>query len=253
MQSLITGRRSACATVDRYRASNGIGVDEYTVASDGVTVTVGDCANCRSRNTGQTYYISTRILAPAERYDEVVAMVAKTIATAKPGDSLGEQTVFGPVATKAQFDTAMSYIESGHAEGARATSGGRAGDVQRGYFIDPAVFADVTPQMRIARQEIFGTVITILRYETLDEAVAIANDTEFGLGGLVFSADPARALAVADRMDTGSVGINLFASNHSAPFGGRRASRPGVEYGFEGLSAYLTYKSIYRKPPSEER
>jgi len=205
------------------------------------------------RNTGQTCYISTRILAPAERYDEVVEMVTTTIAAAKQGDPLDEETIFGPVATKAQFDTVMSYIESGHVEGARATTGGRAADVRRGYFIEPTVFADVTPQMRIAREEIFGPVITILRYETLDEAVAIANDTEFGLGGLVFSADPARALEVADRMDTGSVGINFFASNHSAPFGGRRASGLGVEYGLEGLSAYLSYKSIHRKPASEER
>ena len=205
------------------------------------------------RNTGQTCYISTRILAPAQRYDEVVEMVTTTIAAAKQGDPLDEDTVFGPVATKAQFDTVLGYIESGHAEGARVTTGGRAADMRRGYFIEPTVFADVTPQMRIAREEIFGPVITILRYETLDEAVAIANDTEFGLGGLVFSADPARALEVADRMDTGSVGINFFASNHSAPFGGRRASGLGVEYGLEGLSAYLSYKSIHRKPASEER
>ena len=101
--------------------------------------------------------------------------------------------------------------------------------------------------MRIAREEVFGPVLSIIRYDGLDDAVAIANDTSFGLGGLVFSSDPEAALEVAERMDTGSVGINFFASNHAAPFGGRHDSGLGVEYGVEGLSAYLTYKSIHRK------
>ena len=200
------------------------------------------------RNTGQTCYISTRILAPAERYDDVVDMVTTTVAAAIQGDPLDEESVFGPVATKAQFDTVLAHIEVARAEGARVTTGGRAADVARGYFIEPTVFADVAPDMQIAREEVFGPVITILRYETLDEAIEIANATEFGLGGLVFSRDADKAFAVADRMDTGSVGINFFASNHSAPFGGRHDSGLGVEYGVEGLSAYVTYKSIHRRP-----
>jgi aldehyde dehydrogenase (NAD+) len=105
--------------------------------------------------------------------------------------------------------------------------------------------------MRISREEIFGPVICILKYNdaggSADEAVELANNTEFGLGGLVFGADPEAALAVADRMDTGSVGINFFASNHAAPFGGRHDSGLGTEYGVEGLNAYLSYKSIHRK------
>ena len=101
--------------------------------------------------------------------------------------------------------------------------------------------------MRIAREEIFGPVICILRYEDLDEAVALANNTEFGLSGLVFSTSPTKALAVAERLDTGSVGINFFGSNHAAPFGGRHDSGLGIEYGLEGLAAYLSWKSIHRK------
>jgi aldehyde dehydrogenase (NAD+) len=159
--------------------------------------------------------------------------------------------VFGPCATESQYRTVLEYVESGLAEGARATTGGRAaslgGGLESGYFVEPTVFADVTPDMRIAREEIFGPVITILKYETVDEAVALANNTEFGLGGLVFGADPEAALAVADRMDTGSVGLNFFASNHAAPFGGRHDSGLGTEYGIEGLNAYLSYKSIHRK------
>ncbi|WP_020389618.1 aldehyde dehydrogenase family protein [Kribbella catacumbae] len=203
------------------------------------------------RNTGQTCYISTRILAPAERYDEVVEMVTDTVAAAKQGDPFDPESVFGPVATRAQYDTVLGYLRSAEEEGARATTGGRARDGV-GYFVEPTVLADVTPDMRVSREEIFGPVITILRYDTVDEAVELANNTEFGLGGLVFSADQTAAQAVAERMDTGSVGLNFFASNHSAPFGGRHDSGLGVEYGVEGLAAYLTYKSIHRRPKGSE-
>lgn len=203
------------------------------------------------RNTGQTCYISSRILAPASRYDEVVDMITATIAAGKQGDPLDPDTVFGPCATESQYRTVLEYVESGLAEGARATTGGRAarlgGGLEGGYFVEPTVFADVTPDMRISREEIFGPVLCILKYDDVDEAVALANNTEFGLGGLVFGKDPEAALAVADRMDTGSVGINFFASNHAAPFGGRHDSGLGTEYGIEGLNAYLSYKSIHRK------
>ena len=206
------------------------------------------------RNTGQTCYISTRIIAPASRYEEVVRVVADTIAAGSQGDPLDEDTVFGPVATASQYATVMDYIESAHAEGARAVAGGAAttgltGGLENGEFIQPTVFADVTPDMRIAAEEIFGPVISILKYDDsqgVEEAIEIANNTEFGLGGLVFGADEDRALEVARRVDSGSVGINFFGSNHSAPFGGRHDSGMGVEYGIEGLSAYLSYKSIHR-------
>lgn len=198
------------------------------------------------RNTGQTCYISTRILAPAERYDEVVEMVTGTVAKAKQGDPFDDDSVFGPVATRAQYDSVLGYLRSAHDEGARATTGGGARPGP-GYYIEPTVLADVTPDMRVAREEIFGPVITILKYRSIDEAIEVANNTEFGLGGLVFSTDPEAAQSVAERMDTGSVGINFFGSNHSAPFGGRHDSGLGVEYGVEGLAAYLTYKSIHRR------
>ncbi|NJC73054.1 aldehyde dehydrogenase family protein [Planosporangium thailandense] len=199
------------------------------------------------RNTGQTCYISTRILAPAERYDEVVDMVTRTVAAGKLGDPFDSDTVFGPLATREQYETVLGFLASAREEGARVTTGGRPAQVDRGWFVEPTVLADVTPDMRVAREEIFGPVVTVLRYDTVDEAVQIANGTGYGLGGIVFSSDPDAALAVAERMDTGSVGINFFASNHSAPFGGRHDSGLGVEYGIEGLSAYLAYKSIHRR------
>lgn len=210
------------------------------------------------RNTGQTCYISTRIIAPASRYEEVVRMVAETISAGRQGDPLDESTVFGPVAHRAQYSTVMEYVESAHAQGARVVAGGAAADggalgagLEDGVFIQPTVFADVTEDMRISREEIFGPVISILKYDdaggAVDDAIALANNTEFGLGGLVFGHDEARALEVAKRVDSGSVGINFFASNHAAPFGGRKDSGMGVEYGIEGLGAYLSFKSIHRR------
>jgi aldehyde dehydrogenase (NAD+) len=210
------------------------------------TVLVRSCM----RNTGQTCYISTRILAPASRYDDVVDMVTATIAAGIQGDPLNPNTTFGPCATKAQFDTVLEYLESGHAEGGRATTGGRRawldGGLEHGFFVEPTVFADVDASMRIAREEIFGPVICVMKYTDVDDAVALANNTEFGLGGIVFGDDTDAALAVADRVDSGSVGINFFASNHAAPFGGRHDSGLGTEYGVEGLNSYLSYKSIHR-------
>jgi aldehyde dehydrogenase (NAD+) len=202
------------------------------------------------RNTGQTCYISTRILAPASRYDEVLDMVTATIEAGPQGDPLDASTVFGPSATAAQFRTVLDLVESGRAEGARPTTGGRAaqlsGGLEGGYFVEPTVFADVEPWMRISREEIFGPVLSVLKYSNVDEAIELANNTDFGLGGIVFGQDQSAAFAVADRMDTGSVGINFFASNHAAPFGGRHDSGLGTEYGVEGLNAYLSYKSIHR-------
>ncbi|MFE6509154.1 aldehyde dehydrogenase family protein [Nocardioides sp. NPDC057767] len=199
------------------------------------------------RNTGQTCYISTRILAPAERYEEVVDAVAATVAAAKVGDPFDADTVVGPVANRGQYDKVLGYLSTARAEGARVVAGG-APLPGPGNFVQPTVLADVTPEMTVAQEEIFGPVLTVLRYESLDEAVAIANNTPFGLGGVVFSTNPAAAAEVAERLDTGSVGINFFASNHAAPFAGRHDSGLGVEYGPEGLAAYVTYKSIHRRP-----
>ncbi|MBB2506264.1 aldehyde dehydrogenase family protein [Amycolatopsis echigonensis] len=199
------------------------------------------------RNTGQTCYLATRILAPSSRYAEVLDVVTRTVSSAPQGDPFDEQTVFGPMASRAQYETVREYLVSAHDEGARATTGGHPLATDRGWFIEPTVFADVTPDMRIAREEIFGPVVCVLRYDNVDEAVALANDTAYGLGGVVFSADPAAAQAVANRMDTGSVDVNFFGSNHNAPFGGRHDSGIGVEYGVEGLAQYVSYKSIHRR------
>lgn len=200
------------------------------------------------RNTGQTCYISTRLIVTPERYDEVVALAAEVVARAQLGDPLDVATEFGPVATAAQQEVARGLIASGIEEGARVVTGGdRAPAFGRGSWVVPTVFADVDPAMRIAREEIFGPVLTIIPADDVDDAVAIANDTAYGLGGIIFSADEQRARDVARRVDTGSIGVNFFASNFAAPFGGRRDSGMGVEYAIEGLNAYLTPQSIHTR------
>ena len=200
------------------------------------------------RNTGQTCYISTRLVTTPDRYDELVDMVTATVASAPVGDPLDPTTVFGPVASAAQRDRVLGYIRAGVAEGARATVGGDVSEpIPGGAYVAPTVFADVTPDMTIAREEIFGPVITLLRAPSVDAAVEVANDTAFGLGGIVFGGDEDAAFRIARRMDTGSVGINMFASNHYAPFGGRHDSGLGVEYGLEGLAAYLSPQSVHRR------
>ena len=203
------------------------------------------------RNTGQTCYISTRILAPASRYEEVVDMVTEPIAAAPQGDPLDPGTVFGPSANQSQYNTVLEDLASAKEEGARVTTGGGItqldGQLADGLYIQPTVLADVTPEMRVAREEIFGPVITVLKCTDIDEAISLANNTEFGLGGIVFGSDQDRALNVAEAVNTGNIGLNFFASNHAAPFGGRNDSGLGVEYGPEGLAAYLSYKSIHRR------
>lgn len=199
------------------------------------------------RNTGQTCYISTRLIVTPERYDEVVDMVAATVAAARVGDPLDPATVFGPVATQAQRDSVMGHIRAGIREGARPVVGGDVPPpLDGGSFVAPTVFADVRPDHSIAQEEIFGPVITILPARDVEDAIAIANGTRFGLGGIVFGRDEDAAFQVARRIDTGSVGINFFASNHYAPFGGRHDSGLGVEYGVEGLEAYLVPQSVHR-------
>lgn len=197
------------------------------------------------RNSGQTCYISSRVLVPRERYDEVTEMIVDTVASARVGDPFDEATQFGPVANHGQYQRVRQRLDEAAADGAKALTGGHAIE-GRGYFIAPTVFA-AEPGMRIARDEVFGPVLTVLRYDGLEEGIALADDTDFGLGGTVFSADEDMALDVAARLDTGSVGLNFFASNHAAPFSGRHASGLGVEYGREGLGEYTTFKSIHRR------
>ncbi|WP_019876761.1 aldehyde dehydrogenase family protein [Sporichthya polymorpha] len=200
-------------------------------------------------NSGQTCAAWTRMLVPASRHDEAVEIAQRALAKLTLGHPLEETTRLGPLASAEQQTRVRSYIEVGVAEGARLVAGGPEvpADVpEGGYYVQPTIFADVKPSMRIAREEIFGPVLSIMPYSDEEEAVAIANDTDYGLHGAVWSADSERALRVARRLRTGQVDVNGGAWNPLAPFGGYKKSGLGREYGEAGLDEYLEIKSIQR-------
>ena len=201
------------------------------------------------RNTGQTCYNSTRILASRSIYDQVVDAVAGVVAATPIGDPFDPATVYGPAASAKQRDRVESYIRIGIDEGARVAvgGGGRPDHLDRGYFVRPTVFAGVSNEMRIAREEIFGPVLVVIPFENADDAIRISNDSPFGLGGSIFTEDVDAAASMAARLETGSVGINFYGSNQAAPFGGWKDSGIGMEYGPEAINAYIRMKSIHRQ------
>ncbi|WP_121003034.1 aldehyde dehydrogenase family protein [Saccharothrix australiensis] len=197
-------------------------------------------------NNGQACSAWTRLLVPADRHDEAVELAAAAAAKHVPGDPALPTTRLGPAVSAAQRDRVVGYIRQGVAEGARLAHGGPDAPTDRGFHVAPTVFGGVTADMTIAREEIFGPVLSVLPYSDEDDAVRIANATVYGLGGAVFSADEERALAVAKRMRTGQVDINGAAFNTSAPFGGYRQSGNGREFGRFGLDEFTEVKSIQR-------
>ena len=197
-------------------------------------------------NGGQTCTAWTRMLVPASRQDEVTELVLAATAKYGVGDPTDVATRIGPMASAAQRDRVLGYIEKGIAEGATLATGGPDPVPGRGYYVRPTVFADVRADMVIAQEEIFGPVLSILPYADEDEAVAIANSTIYGLAGAVFSADTDHAVAVARRLRTGQVDVNGGSFNPVAPFGGYRQSGNGRELGRFGLEEFLETKSIQR-------
>ena len=197
-------------------------------------VSVG-VANVMS-NSGQTCSAWTRMLVHTSRYDEAVELAAQ--AAAKYGDRIG------PLVNAKQQARVRGYIEKGVAEGARLVAGGAESPREQGCFVSPTVFADVTPEMTIAQEEIFGPVLSILRYEDEADALRIANGTVYGLAGAVWAGDEDEAVAFARRMDTGQVDINGGRFNPRAPFGGYKQSGVGRELGTHGLAEYLQTKSL---------
>ncbi|WP_340562759.1 aldehyde dehydrogenase family protein [Streptomyces sp. GSL17-111] len=197
-------------------------------------------------NSGQTCSAWTRLLVDAEHYEEAVELAARAVARYVPGDPVDEETRLGPLVSAPQRDRVTGYIEQGIAEGARLVAGGPGApeDRPRGWYVRPTVFADVTPEMTIAQEEIFGPVLSILKYDGVEDAVRVANDTVYGLAGAVWAADDAEAAAFARRMDTGQVDINGGRFNPLAPFGGYKHSGIGRELGRHGLAEYLQTKSL---------
>jgi aldehyde dehydrogenase (NAD+) len=197
-------------------------------------------------NNGQTCYLGTRVLAPRSRYDEVVDTLAAFASSLAVGDALDSATQIGPMASQTHRDRVEGYIAKGSSDGARlVVGGGRPKDQDRGWFVQPTVFADVDNSSTIAQEEIFGPVLSVISYGDVDDAVRIANDSDYGLGGSVWTADPERGKDVARRVRTGTIGINGYMPDPGAPFGGVKASGIGRELGPGAIAAYQQLKSIY--------
>lgn len=196
-------------------------------------------------NNGQACYNATRVLAPRSRYDEVVGALADLARSLKVGNALDAGTQIGPMASAMHRDKVERYIALGKEEGRLVAGGSRPSSGEGGWFVEPTVFADVDNSSRIAQEEIFGPVLTVTPYEDEDQAVRIANDSQFGLGGSVWSRDSERALAVARRVESGTVGVNGYMPSLGAPFGGIKGSGMGREFGPEAVAAYQNTKSIY--------
>ncbi len=197
-------------------------------------------------NSGQTCSALTRMLVPRQRLAEVEAIAAAVASSVTVGDPFDESADLGPLVSDVQRQRVLAYIEKGVAEGGKLVAGGAEAPegLERGYFVQPTVFSEVTPEMTIAREEIFGPVLAIMPYEDEDDAVRIANDSDYGLAGGVYSASEERAKAVARRLRTGQVEINGAAFNPLAPFGGYKQSGHGRELGPYGVEEFLVLKAM---------
>jgi len=197
-------------------------------------------------NSGQSCNAPSRMLVPASRYAEAVAIAAAAAGKTVVGDPLALDTQLGPVVSETQFNKIQGLIEQGIAEGARIAAGGagKPEGLETGYYVRPTVFRDVDNDMTIAREEIFGPVLCMIPYSTLDEAVRIANDTIYGLSGYVSGATREEALAVARRLRTGMVHLNGAPTDANAPFGGYKQSGNGREWGAHGIQDFLEVKAV---------
>jgi aldehyde dehydrogenase (NAD+) len=197
-------------------------------------------------NSGQTCSALTRMLVPRQMLAEAEQLAAQTAESFTPGDPFEDSTRLGPLVSDVQRERVRGYIEKGEAEGAKLLTGGAAPPegLERGYFVRPTVFSEVTPEMTIAQEEIFGPVLVIEPYDGEDDAVRIANDTVYGLAGGVWSADQDHAISVAKRIRTGQIEINGGAFNPIAPFGGYKQSGHGRENGRYAIEELLQVKSL---------
>ncbi len=197
-------------------------------------------------HAGQGCAITTRLLVPRNRYDEAVEAVAATVSGIRPGDPADPATICGPLISERHRDRVQSYLDLAIAEGGRfACGGGRPAEHERGFYIEPTVVAGLTNESRVAREEIFGPVLTVIAHDGDDDAVRIANDSPYGLSATVFGTDPHRAASAADRLRVGTVNVNGGVwYSADMPFGGYKQSGFGREMGVAGFEEYLEMKAI---------
>jgi aldehyde dehydrogenase (NAD+) len=235
----ICGSQIKRVTLELGGKSAGIILDDVDLAR-----VLPDVVRGALQNTGQICAAITRILVPRSRQQEITDALVSEVSTLVVGDPHQEQTDVGPLVAARQRDRVEEYVASGVAEGATLTlGGGRPPHCASGWFFEPTVFTDVDNSMRIAREEIFGPVVSVIPYADDLEAALIANDSSYGLSGAIFTEDAARGLTLAQRIRTGSMTINGFVIATDAPFGGRKESGIGREFGVQGYDAYLEYKT----------
>jgi aldehyde dehydrogenase (NAD+) len=247
--STAAGRRVAALAADTVKKVvlelGGKSANVLLPDADLDTAVPAGVASCMM-NAGQTCTALTRMLVPRSRYEEVLARAAAAAGEYRPGDPTDPRTRLGPLVSAGRREQVLGYVEKGLAEGARAVTAvpDNAHLPERGYFVFPTVFGVEDPGATVAQEEIFGPVLCVIPYGEEDEAVAIANNSIYGLSGAVWSADTDRAVAFARRMRTGRVDINGATLNPAAPFGGRRQSGVGREMGRYGLAEFQEVKSV---------
>jgi len=239
---------AACAT-DLRRVSLELGGKSAAIVLDDAepAAVATSVRSASLSNSGQICNALTRILVPAARAEDFTDALAAEMASLAVGDPTDSATQVGPLVARRQQDRVRGYIDTGQAEGARLVLGGTAmpDGLDRGWYVQPTLFADADNSMRVAREEIFGPVLTVIPYADEDDAVNIANDSQYGLAGSVFTADNERGLAIAARIRTGTFGVNQgYTMDPFAPFGGVKGSGYGRELGREGIDGYTETKSI---------
>ncbi|HET6733182.1 aldehyde dehydrogenase [Mycobacterium sp.] len=244
--SSATGRHIATLCGEQLkRVSLELGGKSAAIILDDADIdhTVASLKTASLMNNGQACVAQTRILISERRHDQVVEALAEMMSGLHVGDPADEATDIGPLVAQRQQHRVQGYIQAGVDEGARIVLGGADTPHERGWYVRPTLFTDATNDMRIAREEIFGPVLTVLKYSDERDAVRIANDSDYGLGGSVWTADIAHGLEIAEQVRTGTFGINMYTLDTTCPFGGFKNSGIGREFGAEGLSAYVELQS----------